>query len=671
MSQPPLLVAIVFHPQSPSMRALALQLHRALNDDPVVPGLRIPTQFCAENGTGKPAAALDLDQAACSFVVPLIDNELYNDDDWCRFVADTWVRCQDSCHRCVPFQLSAEAWPLDDRLKETSFVRAFQASEAERPTAVARRVIVELCRYLHGDTVGQTTPEAPTTLFISHTKMDIEHAPEVYRALTAYIGPNQPIKAWIDTGDIPGGSKFSDAIEQGVSDASLLCVLTDHYASREWCRKEILLAKEQQRPIVVVDALSHHEVRSFPYLGNVPVLHWNEQAEAAHEAEAAVYLVLKETLRDLHSRALLARSKRRGDVIFTRAPELLTVTPLRKNTRVLYPDPPLGVEEAEVLGKTGVKLSTPLQRIGQTRSLRGKKIALSLSESTDLTCFGFDQVHLESAMLELNRYLLLKGATLAYGGHLGSDGYTASLAELVRSHNSLEGVDPVDRLELYLGWPIPLSTDLKARYKEMARIQRIARPADIDDSLHADLVAEPENFIPGDQSAIHRYAWARGMSAMREKETADCVARIVLGGKFGLTLTAQAKSGKQEKWYVSRIPGVLEEVMLSVKAKQPVFLIGAFGGVAGLVIDILEGKDRPEMSWDYQQHAPYAPEMRELYATRKQDWWDYPDMIDELRDRGIGGINPLLSEAEHQELFHTRDVARMVELIVRGLEKLD
>ena len=74
MSQPPLLVPIVFHPKSSSMRALALQLHRALNDDPVVPGLRIPTQFCAENGTGKPAAALDLDQAACSFVVPLIDN---------------------------------------------------------------------------------------------------------------------------------------------------------------------------------------------------------------------------------------------------------------------------------------------------------------------------------------------------------------------------------------------------------------------------------------------------------------------------------------------------------------------------------------------------------------------------------------------------------------------
>jgi len=670
MSQPPLLIHIVFHPASQPMRELALHLHHALNDDPVVPGLRIPTQFCADDGTCQPPAALDLEQAARSFIVPLADNELYTDDDWCRFVADTWERCQASRHRCVPFQLAAEAWPLDQRLRKTNFVRAFQTPESERSAAVARRLIVELCRYLHGDAAGQQAPAAPTTLFISHTKMDIEQAPQVYQALTEYIKPDKPIKAWIDTGDIPGGSTFSEQIEQGVSDASLLCVLSDNYASREWCRKEILLAKEKQRPIVVVDALSRYEVRSFPYLGNLPVLHWNEQAEAAQEAEAAVDLLLKETLRDLHSRALLKNYSQPNDEIFTRAPELLTITPLKKNTRVLYPDPPLGVEETAILGKSGVKLSTPLERIGQDRSLRGKKIALSLSESTDLARFGYEQVHLESAMLELNRYLLLKGTTLAYGGHLGSDGYTASLAELVRSHNSLEGVKPVDRLEVYLGWPIPLSTDLKAHYKEMARIQRIARPVDIDESLHSDLVAEPEQFIPGDQSAVHRYAWARGMSEMRRQETTDCVARIVLGGKFGLTLAAQEQSGKQEKWYVSRIPGVLEEVMLSVKAQQPVFLIGAFGGVAGLVIDLLEGKERPEMSWDYQKQAPFAPEMRELYAARNQAWWDYPAMVDELRQRGISGINPLLSEAEHKELFHTRDVAHMIELIVRGLQKL-
>ncbi|MFV2055996.1 MAG: toll/interleukin-1 receptor domain-containing protein [Thiohalomonadales bacterium] len=57
----------------------------------------------------------------------------------------------------------------------------------------------------------------------------------------------QPIKTWFDSGDIASGSVFADQISKGITDTSLLCVLTDNYASREWCKKEILLAKEHQR----------------------------------------------------------------------------------------------------------------------------------------------------------------------------------------------------------------------------------------------------------------------------------------------------------------------------------------------------------------------------------------------------------------------------------------
>lgn len=73
-----------------------------------------------------------------------------------------------------------------------------------------------------------------------------------------------------------------------------------------------------------------------------------------------------------------------------------------------------------------------------------------MSESTDIRHFGFDSIHLEACMLELARYLLLKGATLVYGGHLGSEGYTTRLTELVRAHNQLAGIDPVDRVENYV-----------------------------------------------------------------------------------------------------------------------------------------------------------------------------------------------------------------------------
>ena len=61
-------------------------------------------------------------------------------------------------------------------------------------------------------------------------------------------------------------------------------------------------------------------------------------------------------------------------------------------------------------------------------------------------------------MLDLSRYLLVIGATLAYGGHLGGEGYTQKLFELVRAHNSLEGVLPFERIVNHRGWPLPRLT---------------------------------------------------------------------------------------------------------------------------------------------------------------------------------------------------------------------
>ena len=93
----------------------------------------------------------------------------------------------------------------------------------------------------------------------------------------------------MDSGDIPAGSRFAEEIEEGVEDSSLLCVLTDNYSTREWCRKEIILAKQHQRPVVVIAAFNRQEVRSFPYLGNLPVLRWPcIPAEKSAEEKAAL-----------------------------------------------------------------------------------------------------------------------------------------------------------------------------------------------------------------------------------------------------------------------------------------------------------------------------------------------------------------------------------------------
>ncbi len=74
------------------------------------------------------------------------------------------------------------------------------------------------------------------------------------------------------------------------------------------------------------------------------------------------------------------------------------------------------------------------------------------------------------------------------------------------------------------------------------------------------------------------------------------------------------------------------------------------------------------MSWDYQRQAPFSEEMRQLFRDRGDPWLDYPEIIELIRQKGIAGLNPGLSEDEHRELFYTTDIMRMVELVIRGLD---
>jgi hypothetical protein len=464
---------------------------------------------------------------------------------------------------------------------------------------------------------------------------------------------DQPIEAWVDSGDIQAGSKFADAIKRGVERTSLLAVLTDTYATREWCREEVWLAKEHQRPVAVVDALTTYEVRSFSYLGNVPRIRWDG------DPQKGIDLLLKETLRHLHATVVLNGHKQPGDLVFARPPELATLVGLEPETTVLYPDPPVGVGEARRLQKANVRITTPFQRLASEQSLKGRAIALSMSESTDIASCGMDSLHLEGAMLDLSRYLLIKGATLAYGGHLGSQGYTQMVFELVRTHNSLEDVQPFERIVNHRGCPLPRLTVAElARLNQVSKTVELPRLEDIDETLHADFVPNPK-FFPADKSPEHRFVWARGMTEMRayqsDKARSGVTARIVIGGTFGPTIKVSEDGTRKEQWYMSRIPGVLEEIVLSVKAGQPVFLIGAFGGVAKLVIDLIRGNDREEATWDYQKSAPFAPEMRALYEQRGIKWMDYPEIVSLFRMKGVEGINPLLRREEQEELFETVD----------------
>jgi len=663
----PLLVQFEFHPASKEAAAAAEYMHDVLNADPAVPGLQIPTYFTPDDGSEAPPEPTIATEADRVLVVLLADDHLAaaarkptkSGVTWGEYVTKLRTLTEAAGHRFMPVQLNESAWPIDKRLDDTNFLRAWALDGVEeRHRFIARRLVHLLIRRLRPRTENEDA--LPVSIFLSHTKMDLAHEPRVVKTLLAHLTATQPEKTWFDSGDISTGSRFGHEIEKGVADTALLAIVTDSYSSRSWCRKEVLLAKHYQRPVVIVDAVQERETRRFPYAGNTPVIRWQDKAQDV------VDLLLREALRHAYAEESLKQRKREGDVVLPAGPELVTIVHHKKNQAVLYPDPPLGPEELEVLGRTGVRVETPLQRHALAHDLRSRslRVALSVSGAEDLKRYGLRGAHLDSIFLELSRYLLVAGVQLAYGGHLKADGYTLRLADLLQDPivEQLRGApspnQAVPELVTYLPWPMLASVRDEARLGPLVTVIRCQRPTDIDESLDPAFVVSPDLEIASDTD-LRRFAWSRGLTVMREQQTRELDARVVVGGKLG----------RADNLYLGRMPGVLEEALLSIRNKRPVYLIGAFGGCARLVLDALDGVPRAELTLAYHQALPRAEGLKKLYADRSVKWDEFESIAAELKACGVSGLKNGLTVEENRELATSRSAERIVELVLHGLQQ--
>lgn len=669
----PLLVQFEFHTASGEAASLAEYLHWVINDDAAVPGLRIPTTFTPDDGSFMPPEPKLSEESDRVLVVLLADNQLVNHAREGRNGGVTWgdyaVTLSELCdasprsHRFMPVSLSDFAWPVDRRLKNLSFLRAFdEPDEEERKKLVARRMLHLLIRRLRPSSTDDDAP--PVTIFLSHAKSDVYRQPGVVNSLLGYLNAKQPEKTWFDSGDIASGSRFEKAIKEGVKDSALLAVVTDSYSSRSWCRREVLFAKHHQRPFVIVDAIHEREIRRFPYAGNAPVLRWRD------DPRDVVDSLLRETLRHSYAEEMLSQRAHPNDDICPSGPELVTVIHRDRGRTVLYPDPPLGSEELEVLSLAGVTVETPLERHAKAQNLRARQllVALSISQAEDLPRFGLRKPHLDDVLLEISRYLLVAGVHLAYGGHLGGDGYTSRLADLL-SDPAIEQIrgEPASldarpaELVSYLAWPtasIPADIARLNSNSGLVDVRRCARPDGLDEAVDPAFVAAPTAEIPID-SAMRRFAWSRGLTIMRQRQTSEVAARIVVGGRLG----------PMGDGYRGRMPGALEEALLTMRAKRPLYLVGAFGGCARLAFDALEGRIRGELQWEYQRAALYSEDLRTLYHQRGEIWDEYDAIADELKTVGLAGLKNGLTDGENRELATTRSAERIVELVLHGIQQ--
>jgi hypothetical protein len=287
----------------------------------------------------------------------------------------------------------------------------------------------------------------------------------------------------------------------------------------------------------------------------------------------------------------------------------------------------------------------------EARTILGSDVVVGISVSEpspeELIALGLSDLHVRHAFIEIVRHVLALGGSVAYGGDLRAAGYTEVLFDLVRAYNPRDLTGP-DRVQSFLAWPIwtELTAAQRADLANVATIEEVQAPDGAPYELRPIGERSPEELL-----------WmSRSLTKMRQEMGRAIGARVVLGGRV---------SGQQ-----GLLPGVIEEAILALEMRRPLYVIGGFGGCGGVLARALKGENPVELTLDYQiERTPRYEELHRLAGSE-----DAGPPFDELprmfREAGLDGLNNGLDRTENERLFITDDVDDLVALVLRGLRNL-
>jgi SLOG cluster2 len=260
----------------------------------------------------------------------------------------------------------------------------------------------------------------------------------------------------------------------------------------------------------------------------------------------------------------------------------------------------------------------------------GLNVGISISRSEDLARFGLTETHVRMALGEIARAVLVADGRLIYGGHLREDGYTLFLVQEIERFGR--------RNRPFTGY-VPHSEHRQMSVDEINErvedISVIGTYVFLDtDGRTIDPVAERSL----DPTPVDESTEKSGLSAARVVMSDVIDGRVALGG--------------QREGFRGRIPGVIEETILAVRAGKPVYVAGGYGGAAGDMAVALNIDNANWLGLDVTGN-PYLDELRE--AVAEHGW--------EATANG-------LTEEENQRLAITYRASEVASLIVTGLSRL-
>jgi hypothetical protein len=273
------------------------------------------------------------------------------------------------------------------------------------------------------------------------------------------------------------------------------------------------------------------------------------------------------------------------------------------------------------------------------KALTGKRIGISVSESPDLNRFGLLEPHFRLAIGEIARCVLVADGKLAYGGHLKPTGYTAFLLkELQRYSNRRDSP-----LLICLAW----QEHRKLRLSELAEAKndlglfgKIVYLNPDGEAIRPDS-ERGEDPAPVDDQELRK----RSLTNLRRYMCKNTDGRVLIGGK---------RHGFQGEF-----PGILEEALITLEAKQPLYLAGGFGGVTldiAYALDISIGEWLPHYPDSLPDDPRFVIGRERLQAIAQAPNWS--------------GLNNGLSNEENRQLAATHRPSEIAALISLGLGRL-
>lgn len=467
------------------------------------------------------------------------------------------------------------------------------------------------------------------TLFLSHTKRDFT-GEKIARDYAVYLQQNTKLKSFIDINDISYSSDIKEEIDKNLENCIFVGFDSDGYSDSKWTQYEIVEAKERNIPIILIDCIEKKVERRFPYLGNSLILSNNTLQEN-------LKFILIEAVRLKINQNKMCSFKSLYNYpnikFLNNVPELLDIQTIKEES-IIYPEPPITDIEQRILEKTGKKVYTPLTFSCQNNL--NKNIGISISEINGRFDNGFENIHLYTAQEEIAKYLLYTKNKIVYGGDISYKSefnFAKILAQIADSYGNRDVA-----IINHICYPLDKNVDIniKAKYKTIIEFKEFNElGANHDDEIMP--YSHLESLIP----------FSKNLSLMRKMMAKNTDARIMLGGKH--------------TGYLGKYPGLLEEAYYTLKEKKPLFLIGGFGGISKLIIDLRKGLSVEELTFEWQKEDKNNDKFRSLLENGIEV--DYDEIVKIIKTSKLNN----LSEEDNDKLFYSTSIEEILFYIMKGL----